>query len=312
MAAVSVHPPRMARWKKPFRSLTRWFRKKRVAPQGAVRAHVPDWMKVASKDTMSTMFLSVVPGLGHVIQGRFREVRWSCLAWLMLVLSGLFLYGGGMGFVFLGLAIGLHAWIGARPLFKELFRSPWRAGVVVGMLIALVLIYRAIPGLVLPDLTAGRTSLTVPYQGVQPGDYLLAWRSRAAKECIGRGSLVLAPVSRLTNEGSTEVQTMIVQVIGLGGETLEIKDGVFIVDGRQLDTEKYPVPNWLRDRELSVKIGDNRCFVSSEYHVSIRGRGQLLDEYILRVCVVRLADIEARAFILWLPLRRRAFLKATE
>jgi hypothetical protein len=271
---------------------------------------MPDWMKVLSKDAMGAMILSIVPGLAHLVQRRFKEVWWLCLLWLVLVLSGLFLYGGGMGFVFLGLALGLHTWMGARQLFKELFRSSWRAAYVLGMLIALVFIYRAIPSLVLPDLTSGHTTLTIPHQGIQPGDYLLAWCSRAGREHIGRGSLVLAHLARTRNERSREGQAMMVQVVGLPGETLEIKDNVFVVDGRQLDTEKYPVPGWLHNIELSVKIGNDRYFVNCDYRANVRGR--LPDRAILAVCIVPLADIRAQAFMRWLPLSRRAYLKAME
>jgi hypothetical protein len=178
------------------------------------------------------------------------------------------------------------------------------------MLIVLVFIYRAIPSLVLPDLTAGHTTLTIPYQEILPGDYLLARHSQAGREHIGRGSLVLTHLAQTRNQRSRKGQEMIVQVVGLPGETLEITDNVFVVDGRQLDTEKYPVPGWLHNRKLSVKIENERYFINCDYRANVRGG--LPDGAILAVCIVPLADIRAQAFMRWLPLSRRAYLKAME
>jgi hypothetical protein len=308
---VEVYPPRMARWKKPFRFVARWMRRQRLSPEEAIRLRTPNWVRIVSKDAVLGLFLSIVPGLAQIIQKRFGQVRWHCVAWLALVLTGLFLYGGTVGFCLLGLAIGLHTWIAVHPLVKELSRFHWKLLVTVSVLMALVLIYRAVPGIALPGISGGHTSLTIPYHEVRRGDYLLARRSRASREFIRHGSLVLAHLRGRSARRSFAENAMIVEVIALPGETVEIDNDVFVIDGQVRDPEKYPVPEWLQGRELSVNIGDDRYFVSAEYTVYARGR-QLASADIIAACVIGQNDIEAQAFVRWLPLSRRGFIKAIE
>ena len=189
-AAVDVHPPRMARWKRPFRWLGRRFRRWRIVPRENTRFRVPDWLRVVSADALITVFLSVVPGLGHLIQKRFREVWWLCLAWLILILAGVFLYGGGLGYTLIGIGIGLHVWIAARTLVEEFDVMGWKIVAAAAVLVGLLLVYRLVPRLVTSDLVLGRTTLTIPYHKVQAGDYLLARRSQA-----GVASVILMPLS---------------------------------------------------------------------------------------------------------------------
>jgi hypothetical protein len=268
------------------------------------------------KGPLACLVLSIfLPGLGHLVQRRFRRVGWYCLVWLLLIAGGLFLYGGAVGFCMLGLAIGLHTWIAGHQLMRALTGGRWKLLVAGIALFVLLLIYGTAPRAILPDLAIGRTTLTIPYQNVQPGDYLLARRSRARREFIRPGSLVLARLVRTRDRMRHVAGAMIVQVLALPGDTLELKEGRFILNGRELDAERYPVPRWLRRGEFSVKMGHDRYFVSSEYETYTRGRAPtqgVTAEYIFGVCIIRHTDIEAQAFMLWLPLSRRRFIRAVE
>jgi hypothetical protein len=221
-----------------------------------------------------------------------------------------------LGLSLLGLAIGLHAWIAIHQFVKELNRFNWRVLVAVLVVVVLLLIYRAILGWIFFDIVSAYSSLTIPYHNIQRGDYLLARRRGATSELVRRGSLVLVRLERLRFARRSEGRgrggnTATAQVIALPGEVLEIGNGAFIVNGEQLDTERYPVPEWLRQRTFSVNIGDDRYFVSAEYRVYARGR-RLTNADIIDACIVRQSDIEAQAFIRWLPLSRRGFIKEIE
>jgi hypothetical protein len=62
---------------------------------------------------------SIIPGLAHLLQRRFREIRWYFIGWLLALVLGLFLYGTSIGLGLVGLAIGLHAWIAVQHSFFE-------------------------------------------------------------------------------------------------------------------------------------------------------------------------------------------------
>ena len=309
--AINVHPRRASSWKKPFRNLLRWIRRGKIVPQQSVKLHTPLWLKEVFSDSFLGLFLSIIPGLAHFIQNRFREIRWYFWAWLILLLSALFLYGSAAGFICLGLAIGIHAAIAVQyGIIKDLENLREKIITVVLVLIALTFIYRFIPRMLFPNLTGGYSSLSVPYYNVEAGDYLLAW-GLAQETLLTRGSLVLIHPVTLTslrgkvNESKEEI---IGQIVGFAGEQLEIQDGVFIVNGQPLDLEKYPVPQWLRIRLFSTTIPEDSYFVSARYNVRAHGI-QLSSTHIHRVCVVKASDIEAKAFMRWWPLSKRGFIR---
>jgi len=311
--ALNVYPPRVPRWRKPFRKAFRCIRRFGIVPQQRVKSHVPGWLKDLFSDSVLGLFLSIIPGLAHLIQNRFREIRWYFLAWLVLVVSGLFIYGSTSGYICLGLAIGVHAAIAVQyGIIRDLTNVIEKAIIVIFVLIGLALIYRYIPRLLLPNLFGGYSGLTIAYHKVEAGDYLLAWGDLDPKELLSRGSLVLIHPVTLTNYGRNRAtrsgDLMVGQIVGLAGEQVDIADGAFVVDGQQLDTGKYPIPQWLRRTKLSVRIPGDEYFVSVPYTVRAHGV-RLSSSYIGQVCVLQAGDIEAKAFMLWWPLSRRGFLR---
>jgi type IV secretory pathway protease TraF len=306
----------MSKWKKPFRDLLRLMRIGMVVPQKNIGLHSPPWLKGIFSDSFLGLCLSIIPGLAHSVQKRFGEIRLYFLVWLILLVSGLFLYGSSAGFVCLGLAIGVHAGITVQyGIIKDLESLKEKIVTVVLVLIALTLIYWYTPGILLPNLRGGYSSLTIPHYKVETGDYLLAWGSSEQRNLLPRGSLVLIHPASLTNYGSRvnggrvkSKEETISQIVGLAGEHLEIQNGYFIVDGQQLDSDQYPVPQWLQKMNFSANIPDNSYFVSASYNVA--GHGIMPEaSHISQVCLVTASDIEAKAFMRWWPLSRRGFIR---
>ena len=257
-----------------------------------------------------------MPGLAQLFEGRFRQIIWYFLGWLLSLLVGLFLYGSGIGIFLIGLAIGLHAWIAVQhKLVKEVTDFGARIFCVILALVAVALIYRAVPRFLLSGLTGAHTSLTIPYHNIEAGDYLLARRSRTSAEPLARGSLVLTRLATVRvgerSSASRSAAATMVQIVGLPGEHVQIENDTFIVNGQELDSEKYPVPRWLRGRRVSANVGDDSYFISCQYSVHAHGR-QLTDTNIHDICLIRSSNIEARAFMRWLPLSRRGFLREVE
>ena len=314
---VDVHPPRMAPWKKPIRDMARWARRWRILPSGSPAKDRTSRIKMDSEDysCLWGLLLSIIPGLAHLIHHRFREIRWYFLGWLIALGIGLFLYGTNIGLCFVGLAVGLHAWIAVQhSLMKRLETLGERLGAVLVVLVILAVVYHFLPRLILPNLTGGYTVLTLPHQNIQRGDYLLAWRDTVSDHPLPRGTLVLTRLTTIDERRrfrwrSREEGTMIVQIVGLPGETVQIIDNVFIINGHPLDSETYPVPQWLQGQKFSGIVPPETYFVSSEYNIN---RNRIREGHIRTACLIRFDAVQARAFMRWLPLSRRGFIEETE
>ena len=310
-AKINVHPPRMSKWEKPLRSLLRLMRKSKVIRQKKTKIHYPQWFKNTFNDSFLGICLSIIPGLAHSIQKRFKEIRWYFLAWVVLLISGLFLYGSVAGFICVGLAIGIHAGIALQyGILKELVNLREKFVTVVIVLLVFTLIYRLVPKIIAPDLTSGHSSLTIPFQNIEAGDYLLAWGDLNKETLLARGSLVLMHPVTFTSYGRTTVSKgeIIGQIVAFPGEQLEIQNRVFTVNGKKLDVDKYPVPQWLQKLKFSATIPNNSYFVSARYNVVAHGV-KLEASYVRNVCIVKAENIEAKAFMRWWPLSKRGFIR---
>lgn len=310
---IDIYPPRMAKWKKPFRDLLRSMRKGKVVPQTDIKSRSSARLKEFFSDSVSGLLLSIIPGFAHWMQNRFKEIRWYFFAWLILLMSGLFLYGSPAGFICFGLAIGVHAAIALQyGIIKDLTNISEKVVTIILVLIGLTFLYRFIPRMPFLNFTGGYSSLTIPYHNVETGDYLLARGGLDEKDILQRGSLVLIRPATFRSHGRGGVingnDTVIGEIVGLPGERLQILNEVFIVDGQLLNDQKYPVPMWLRRIPFSATIPNDSYFVSTRYNVSAHGV-QLTASHIKQVCVVKRSDIEAKAFMRWWPLSRRGFIK---
>ncbi len=172
--------------------------------------------------------------MAHYVDGRFREVRWFVLGWFLLLLGGIFFYSGALGFLLLGLAIGLHGWIAfSHTLLAEKTEFGKRVIDYMAVLVILGLIYWGVQVVAFHDFVFGISTFTVPKQNVQTGDTLLARRSRAHDGVLPRGSLVVGNFHQLYGahhviRGTYETMG---QVIALPGEKLEISENQFVVNG---------------------------------------------------------------------------------
>jgi hypothetical protein len=308
---VDIHPPRMSGWRRPVRGLVRWFRRQRVfvKPPGKNVQRVLDRL---TSDGLIGLVVSVIPGLAHFAKGRFREVRLYVLLWAALLCTGLFLYGSGAGYVLIGLAIGLHAFIALQfGLFKEIVDFAQRMVATLLVTACFALLYFGVPRVVFGGYTGGHTALTIPDMRINAGDYLVVRRSRRPKDVFPRGTLVLFRPLRLRNyrvDVFNEQPSMIGQIVGLPGDTVYIAKGVYASGGKPLNPERFPVPRWLQDRVMTVVVPPGSYFVSSPYIV--RGRaGALTDAAVRDACLIKMEVIEGRAFMRWWPLQRRGFIE---
>jgi hypothetical protein len=313
----SLEPTRVAGWKKPIRWFFRKVRASSLVPFVNAEIRKPEWVKTIFSEGILAAFLSIIPGLAHFIQGRFKKIWWCVLVWAIALFCGLFFYGSSWGMCFLGVTVGLHAWIAIDAgLIEEVKDFGHRVLLLIFVAIALFVIYRFTGSIIFQNITGGYSSLTIPAQEIRAGDFLLTSRSRLRNRPITRGSLILTHLSRFRQGGrdlfaGRRDDLMVIQIVGLPGEQLEIKEGLYFINGSQLDPERYPLPGWLRNVKASVTIPSNEYFISAEYDVRRYGMN-IRTEDIVNVCVVPGTVFEARAFMRWSPLTRRGFIREYE
>ncbi len=312
---VAIHPPRMPTWQRPWRDLTRRLRGWHLAPRSPVLARVSPRLAAAVSTGVAGVVLSVIPGLAHLLAGRLREVRLLLLLWPVVLGAGLFFYGSSAGFLLLGLAIGIHAWIAIEyGLFRELDDLFARFGAALLVVVLLAVLYWATPRVVVPSLTTSYTALTIPAAQIHSGDSFLVWRCAGADVNLPRGALVLIRPQGLHfvrgSRSASAMRPMIGQVVGLPGERIHIQDGAFVAGEQRLDPNSFPLPRWLLpyDNRVPILVPADSYFISSEYRIEGRGRG-LTNQAVGGACLVKAAEIRGRAFLQWWPLSRRRFLE---
>ena len=306
---IDVHPPRASRRRKSFRSAVRWLGLRlpfRLLSQG--RRLIAEWVSDRGEDAAAIcdVILSALPGLAHIVHRRFQTIRWYCLAWVILVAVALFFYGSFLHFALLGVCVGLHAWIAAdaAALFKCVTTTANRVLALLLIVALLGILYWAVGGLVLGGFTGGHTVLEIAHQDVRPHDFLLVRRSAGRRHPLPRGALVLASLY-----GSSV--PMVGEIIGLPGETVETRDGTFYVNGQELGSDQYPVPEWLKARTFGAVVPEDNYFVSAGFRL-YAGAGVNVEPFVRSACIVPQSAIRGRAIMRWLPVRRRGFLKEAE
>jgi hypothetical protein len=302
----------MSRWKRPARAIARRLRSSGIVPE----LKVPDYLKIMSGNAFVGVVLSIIPGFAHILAGRFREVWLWVPAWVVIMGLGIYFYGSSVGLLFLSFAVGIHSWIALSYSLKKEHADPGQNVVDFIMLfVALGLLYWGVRVFVLGDFVFGFSNMNFPYQKIQQGDTLLARRSGARAQ-LARGSFVIADFIQLNNYHTKKYNVFKTtgQVIAMPGERLEIAGDKFIVNGRELPVDKYPVPNWMSGAKFAQGVPGDCYFVSTNYNVNMaHGYGlKVTGDMISDACMIKKGAIDAVAVMRWFPQARRGFLKAEE
>jgi hypothetical protein len=314
-ATVDVHPPRMAGWKRPVRSFGRRVR----FGFGGGKVREPKSERkgetVVDGRVVLGLLLSVVPGLAHLLEGRFREIWLYLLAWVAALCAGVYMYGTTLGFAMLGLAVAGHAIMAFKHrLDGRIHVVGDKVPVLIGLLIVFAFGYWGLRATLFRNYFWGYTTLNIPVKDIQRGDCLLLRRVETGNETFGRGEMVLAELREIMNyRGRSRAMggsyRMVVQIVAVGGDEVAIESDVFVVNGVRQDPNEYPVPEWLRNRVqvFTIVVPDGQYFIGTEYNAN-----NTQAAYVAAVCLIDEEQIRARAIMNWLPLERRGFLKSEE
>ena len=289
------------------------MRKQNALPEDSIRLNISGWLHELIDDPYGSILLSIIPGLGHCIRGRFKEIRIFWLAWLAALLAGIFFYGSNTGFYLLGLAIGIHAWIAVQLAFiREVTEFHKRIVAMLIIIAVLWFIYYIAGRAIFSDFVGGYTAFSVTAQNVREGDYLLGRRSLAHGTILPRGSLVISRLSSFGHGTQRTQAAMVAQIVGRENEKVTIENDAFVVNGQTLDSQKFPVPKWLQQRQITFMIPPDHYLLMAEYNVYTHGPAAITAEAIRQVCVVSAKDVEAKVFMRWMPLSRRGFIRYSE
>ena len=334
--AVEIHPPRAPRWRKPFRRVRYWFRRRTSLEKiedaagdlidggltafGIFRRPVValPWREVRRITglVLGGLILSIVPGLAQLVQRRFKAIWPYCLAWLALIAGALFMYGPGIGTALIGIAIVAHAWIAADGalLLQLTKRLPFYLLCMVALSLGVFGLYLGVHAVLLDDFAVGQAGLEVEYHQLRLRDHVLCRRLSDDGPQLRRGDMVLiGDVGAIGRHGIWDIGRTgetVCQLVGLPGDTVALKGGAFSVNGVARDPAEFAVPLWLRTDTFSIVLGKEECFVTMEYNATVRGAGRA--GAIRQACVIPRGRLLARGFMRWLPLWRRGVLKEIE
>ncbi|MBN1974256.1 MAG: hypothetical protein JW787_11490 [Sedimentisphaerales bacterium] len=310
---IDIYPPRMPKWEKSFRKVSRSARKNKALLYFNTKVHTPQWLTDLFNDRSVGLFLCLIPGLAHVLSRRFKEIWLYFTAWLVLLLVGLFFYGSFTGSLCIGLAIGFHVGIIIKyGLFKDLDSFREKTVLLLLTLLGLLFLYGLAPNFLFPFLRLSRSAMSIPSYNISEGDTLLARTHFDRNSVLARGSLVLVYPSYIDghrNRTQFSTELIVAEIVGLPGEHIQVTDDAFIINRKPLDVGQYPVPIWLQRSNFSCIIPEDSYFVSAQYNLHIHGGVTLTDINIRQVCIVAKNVIEARVFMRWLPLSKRGFLQ---
>lgn len=229
-----------------------------------------DTTLVKLRNPWLALLLSLLaPGLGQVYNGQWRKGVWLFVAEVGL---GLFMILYWADFAAMLLCVSIlagytlfvagEAFATARRL-RDFTPGPWNSRWVYGLCVLVSLGFGTLFDWVVNEYFF--IAYTVPSASMVPairvGDRFLV-EVLAPEDRLSRGEIVIFTLPE------TQGRDFIKRIVGLPGETVEIRDRKVLVDGRELD-EPYAYHSRegvfpLRDNFGPVRLGEGRYFVMGD------------------------------------------------
>jgi hypothetical protein len=303
---IPISPPRMSGWKKPIRGFFRFFRINGV--QAPRLPSMPRWAVVFITSSLFSAFFSIIPGLAQLISRQFRTILWYWIAWLVMLGITVFCWSSALTAFSFGLALTIHVWIAMRGGILSDFKI-FRDRIIIFLVLAFVYFifyYNGCRfGLRALGIQPGYSLVSVPYSRIHVGDYLVG---RTREFTPQRGEFVFTRLRAIGGYGQGRASDGFVRIIGLPGETVEVRQHNFFINGKALDAVGYSVPaTFSRVKNFTVSLSADQYFVIAELH----GTGYNIG-HIKSLCILTSRDFQARAFLRWWPLGSRGFIENNE
>jgi len=322
-APIRVHPPR-AGWKRLYRP---FFYRLNHLNSRLPFLLAPVLMPLRWLIRQTVYFrallwaaLSIVPGLGHLVSGRWRALRWMLPAWVAAVAGGIFFFGTGGGSMLLGLAVALHVWIICDAgRLRDMFAT------VLGRVLFTILIYTLLNVYFYRDLQqriqrnwiqSAQLGADLGMDDLRRGDFLIFWPHAYDREPPRRGDVIFYQVAgKMDDDGYQGVQIQggetVGKILGLPGEHLQSKPGILTVTAPNGTVTSYRIdPPSTLPWEIDIHLPPDGYFCLSAgmnivQQAHGRGNAQTRDIYTM-VGQVDKKRILGRGIMIYQPLRRRS------
>ena len=312
--AAAFQPPRAGRGKalRPLRYAANRLRDRLPFPLLAGMAG--EFAGVAA----AVMVASLIPGLGHLLDGRWRAALVALAAWLGLLAFAAFYHTGMVGALGMGLLVGGHVSIAmhAGQVWRHVPARARRLRLVLYALLVLGAVYYWLDRLVVAryvDFLA--SAMAVDGLELGQGDVLLM-RRVSATDPLRRGDIVAA--TRRDND-YPQLPTglypyvylppsMMGIVLALPGDRVGIADGTLRLNGQVVPRAKLPAGDIaLPGPPLSLSVDNDHVVVVSR--LAMTPPDATYRAFVWRqVYWVPRSDVNARAVAIYTPLARRRFL----
>ena len=227
------------------------------------------------------------------------------LLWALLLASGIFFLGTQIGATLISAAITTHAYIIVHSILAD--DAIWQVftkNVVTAIL--LFYLYCGIIWRTLLGFTGCFGAADIPSMELHINDYFLTRRVNTQTEIIRRGDFYSAVTTVVTNHGRRgNGPIALFQIVGLPNETVEIKDGAFVINGTVLDKNIYPPQNCTIGRSINTILGKDEYFVNIEYTIN----QQTPDDMITSASTFSSSDFRGKAIAKWQPWQERLFFR---
>jgi hypothetical protein len=311
-APVNVHPPR-AGWTRHFRPF--------LYRLNALNDAIPSQIGKRFDKSLSQYFLgssdllwfalSIIPGLGHLLTGRLRNLRLVGTGYVAAMLLGLALWGTGGGSLLIGLAIALHGWImlDAGRLLDG--TDTLRSRLVVGLVVYVMLAWVVYGGINRHWVGGVVTPVPIPSHGIRQDDFLIIWRQAYLLGSPQRGDLVMYRTkARPLNygHGAIKVGETLGRLLAFPGEKVNSSGAVLTVTTPEGKVTRYGSPI-LKDLnfEMIVPAGRYLCF-PVDVKIAIQGAAVSPEEIIDMIGLPSTNEFHGRAIMIYNTIFRTAWL----
>lgn len=301
-AVGPTYPPR-AGWTRFLRPLA--YRVNRLS-EPLPRWSQPDAVATAVTGALSEtpnllwMVLSVLPGLGHLVSGRPRRVRWIVPAWLLCLALGILSLGSSASGVFLGAAIALHTWVILDAGKINGLFSSIRAQVIVSLLVFALLI-RLVYSQPRNYVDALLANIDIPSHDIKRTDVLVV-RTGIDPATLLRGELVIYHLShgyvrRIFGNFAVLEGNVPARVLGFADETVTSAGGVLTIARPNGQVQTFASPAGVAGN-FSIQVPADRllCYPLGGPRVEGNGEGRNVTatDALLQTSLPAMRDVYAR------------------
>jgi hypothetical protein len=264
----------------------------------------------------TTVFWSIIPGLGHLRAGQTAPGFMFLGIWAGLLLAALAFVGSGFAWFLTMCALGFHCFVMSLLMSHDLSQLSMPRRVQAGLVVYLILLLCLYGPVVM--MTRGLVR-TVPLNRISNsdqvanGDVLLTTGPLLYPDDWERGDLVLYRV-RARGGGGVLIEAGwgVDRIVGMPGDHVRLDDDGLRVNGAPVPREHMPVGNVRRLPEIDLTAGENEYIILPSallWRTQGQGAYQLRDTMMIEVARVHATDMHGRAWWRMRPWRRFGSLK---